>query len=232
MYIGNYIGQGVMFGISWAVGYDYSNMLNSLVEGQSLWLTFIFMVIIAPVGEELVFRKLLIDRTQKYGGFVSVLLSGLIFGLMHGNFYQFFYAFALGLLLGYVYYSTGKIHLTIAIHAVINFVGSVVAKTLTDAINSMNVDIESGVATEEEMINFLLNHGLTVAFMLAFIFFVLVAMACAVILPIVLRKRLALGKGEIEIPRGKTGRVVFLNVGIIVMIAVYIFEFVLNLIPA
>jgi membrane protease YdiL (CAAX protease family) len=221
-----------MFGISWAVGYDYSNMLNSLVEGQSLWLTFIFMVIIAPVGEELVFRKLLIDRTQKYGGFVSVLLSGLIFGLMHGNFYQFFYAFALGLLLGYVYYSTGKIHLTIAIHAVINFVGSVVAKTLTDAINSMNVDIESGVATEEEMINFLLNHGLTVAFMLAFIFFVLVAMACAVILPIVLRKRLALGKGEIEIPRGKTGRVVFLNVGIIVMIAVYIFEFVLNLIPA
>jgi len=234
MYIGNYIGQAVMFALSNIVGYDYSNALNSLVGTDSLWATFIFMVIVAPIGEEFVFRKLLIDRTQKYGGFVSVLLSGLIFGLMHGNFYQFFYAFALGLLLGYVYYSTGKIHLTIAIHAVINFFGSVVASLLTEAMDKMYADMETLMTASdmETVLGFYAEHGFTMLFMLAFMFFVFAAMICAIVLPIVLRKKIVLEKGEIEIPKGRAISTVVLNAGMIVMLVVYILEFVLNLIPA
>ena len=46
-------------------------------------------VIIAPVMEELVFRKYLVDRLVPYGQKTAVVLSGLFFGLFHGNFISF-----------------------------------------------------------------------------------------------------------------------------------------------
>jgi len=57
-------------------------------------------------------------------------------------------------------------------------------------------------------------------------------MICAIVLPIVLRKKIVLEKGEIEIPKGRAISTVVLNAGMIVMLVVYILEFVLNLIPA
>lgn len=230
MYIGSYIGNFLMFIMSALTGYDYSNALNSLVDQDNIWITAIFTVIVAPIGEELVFRKLIIDRTHKYGAFASVFLSGLMFGLMHGNLYQFFYAFALGLVLGYVYYSTGKLYLTIAIHAVINFVGSVVASRLMQSVEELVSTLE-GAADPESMFMALASDAWGMLMMLIFVSFVFAAMVCAVVLPIALRKSITLRKGEEEIPRGRVGRVVFLNVGIIVMLIVYVLEFVLNLLP-
>ena len=55
--------------------------------------TFLYMVICAPILEEYIFRKLIVDRTVKYGQGVAVVLSGLMFGLFHGNLNQFAYAF-------------------------------------------------------------------------------------------------------------------------------------------
>ncbi|MBO4749934.1 MAG: CPBP family intramembrane metalloprotease [Lachnospiraceae bacterium] len=80
----------------------------------------------APIFEELVFRKLLIDRTIKYGEFIAIFFSGLAFGLFHGNFQQFFYAFGLGLLFAFVYARTGRIGYTIGLHMVVNMITSVI----------------------------------------------------------------------------------------------------------
>ena len=232
MYIGSFVGNYVMDIASAIAGYDYSNMLESVVDGENLWVTAIFVVIVAPVGEEIVFRKLLIDRTQKYGCFISVMLSGLAFGLMHANFYQFFYAFALGLVLGYVYYNTGKLHLTIALHAPINFVGSIVSSWLTSGTEKMMEALETmDMSDPSASVNFLVEHGGAMAAMLLFEFFVFGAMICAIVLPIVLRRKINIGKGEIEIPRGRKFEVVVRNAGIIVMLAVYVFEFALNMLP-
>ncbi len=232
MYIGSFTGQFVMWGVSEVVGYDYSNMLESMIDYDKMWITVIFMCVVAPIGEEFVFRKLIIDRTHKYGGFVSVLVSGLIFGLMHANFYQFFYAFALGLVLGYVYYSTGRIWYTIALHAAINFIGSVVTAYLDLGVTQMSEALVSlNTESVEEMLAFIGQYGLIIVAEYAFLAFVLVAMICAVVLPIVLRKKVILERNELPAPRKKVLGAAFLNIGVIVMLAVYVVQFALNLIP-
>ena len=232
MYIGSYVGQGVMWGFTEMVGYDYSNALESMIDYDYMWVTAIFMCVVAPIGEEFVFRKLIIDRTHKYGGFVSILFSGLVFGLMHGNFYQFFYAFALGLVLGYLYYSTGNVWYCVGIHAGINFMGSVVTSYLDLGTTNMNnaletLDIENvdAVAAFGEKYWFIL-----VAF-LAFFAFMLISMLSAIVLPIVFRKKIVLERGEPLLSRKVAFGVSFLNVGVIAMLLLYAFNFVLNLIP-
>ncbi len=230
MYIGSLIGNTVMTFLSELVGYDYGNALESIIDEENLFVTAIFTVIVAPIGEEFVFRKLIIDRTQKYGPLVSIGLSGLMFGLMHGNFYQFFYCFALGIILGYMYYTTGKLYLTIAIHASVNFVGSVVSSLLTPISDAlMAVDPEDPTA----MLEIVMEQPIAMMGFLVFTVFVYAAMACAVIFPLAFRKKLAsrLLPGEIFIPRSRVAPIVILNVGIIVMLIVYLLEFGLNLLP-
>ncbi len=226
MYIGSIIGNTVMDFLSTLFKYDYSNGLESIIDEKNIWLTAIFTVIVAPIGEEFVFRKLIIDRTQKYGAWISIGLSGLMFGLMHGNFYQFFYAFALGLLLGYIYFHTGKLYLTVIIHAVVNFVGSVLTSFLSPLTEKM---LEIDVNDAEAYLNFIRENLLGIIGILIFDIFVYGAMACAIIFPLVFRKKLKFPKGEIAIPKKRAFPIVILNVGIIAMLAAYLLEFASNI---
>lgn len=230
MYIGSIIGNNVMAFLSELVGYDYGNALNEIIDDENLWVTTIFAVIIAPIGEEFVFRKLIIDRTKKYGPLLSIGLSGLMFGLMHSNFYQFFYCFALGIILGYIYYTTGRLYLTIAIHAIINFVGGVVTTLLIPISDKLlSIDPEDPSA----LIEIVTESPLATLGFVVFELFVYAAMICAVVFPIAFRKKL-MGKlycGEIIIPRGRMIQTVILSGGIILMFVVYLLEFGLNLLP-
>lgn len=232
MYIGSYVGQGVMLGFSTAVGYDYSNALETIIDYDNMWVTAIFICIVAPIGEEFVFRKLIIDRTHKFGGFVSIFFSALIFGLMHANFYQFFYALALGLVLGYVYYSTGNIWYGIGIHSAINFVGSVVTSYLNIGLEEMSEALARlDMGNVDATIEFLKAYWFVILAENAFSILVIVSMILAIILPIKFRYNIILERRSLALPRGKTLGAAFLNVGVIILLAVYIFEFVLNLLP-
>ena len=57
MYIGAMIGNYIMGYLSVAFGYDYSNTLETIIDEDNIWITAIFTVIVAPIGEELIFRK-------------------------------------------------------------------------------------------------------------------------------------------------------------------------------
>ncbi len=103
------------------------NPVEDLVLDMSMPVMFILTVVLAPVFEELVFRKFLIDRTIPFGEVLSILLSGGMFGLFHGNLSQFPYAFALGCFFAYIYIRTGRIGYSILLHAIVNFFGSIVA---------------------------------------------------------------------------------------------------------
>ena len=231
MYIGSFAGQFVMGGLSAIVGYDYSNMLESMVDVDKMWITAIFMCIVAPIGEEFVFRKLIIDRTHQYGGFVCIFFSALAFGLMHANFYQFFYAFALGLVLGYVYYKTGRIWYSVVLHAAINFVGSVLTSYLSVGVEEMTAALEKiDLGNTEEMVAFLGEYGFWVLAEYAFVAFVLIAMICAVVLPIVFRKRIKLERKVRVSPLKNVLPASFLNAGAIIMLLVYSIQFVLTLV--
>ena len=91
-------------------------------------------VVLAPVCEELVFRKVLVDRVLPFGERPAILFSGLCFGLFHGNLTQFFYTFLLGMILAYVYVRTGNILCTIGIHACLNFLGGVLPLLFPSAV--------------------------------------------------------------------------------------------------
>ena len=92
--------------------------------------------ILAPIVEEIIFRKLLIDNMSKYGIVASVTISAFLFGLFHGNLAQFFYAWALGIIFGFVYVYTGKIIYTILLHMSGNLVSSGI---IVDVYNMVNV---------------------------------------------------------------------------------------------
>lgn len=62
---------------------------------------FLYMGIVAPVVEEIVFRGLIMRGLQPYGKRFAVLTSAILFGLFHGNLIQSPYAFVVGLVLGY-----------------------------------------------------------------------------------------------------------------------------------
>ena len=102
------------------------NLIGDLATSSGLTVeTVVAFVVLAPVFEELVFRKVLVDRVLPFGEWPAILFSGITFGLFHGNLTQFFYAALLGMILAYVYVRTGEIIYTIGIHACINFLGGV-----------------------------------------------------------------------------------------------------------
>ena len=122
----------IMFPVTYALAI-FSNHLASAVSGgkaenplinnflsENNVLAVIMVSVLAPIFEELVFRKILIDRTRRYGELTAIIYSSLAFGLFHCNIYQLFYAFVIGLILGYVYIRTGNVLLTIIMHMLMN----------------------------------------------------------------------------------------------------------------
>ena len=134
MYAGNLIGNLLNGIVGNLTGSLPENGIQTLVNETPIWLIFICVVILAPIVEELIFRKLMIDRLSVYGDKAAIIFSSIAFGLMHGNLYQFFYAALLGALFGYVYTKTHDVKYTILMHTLVNFLGSIVALPAQKAI--------------------------------------------------------------------------------------------------
>lgn len=141
---GNYISSGLMTVIETVRGTDISNIINNQIVRSSWLMNLIVVSIITPIFEELMFRKLIVDRLLPYSEWLALITSALFFGLMHGNFYQFFYAAFLGMLFSYVYIKTGNILHTIAMHMIINFTGSIIALRINE-LTSGTIGVSSSI---------------------------------------------------------------------------------------
>lgn len=100
---------------------SYGSMVESVMGANTSWVMLLAVILLAPIGEELLFRGLI----QGYGlkNFAPVLaigLQGLIFGLYHGNIIQGIYAFFMGVVLGFVAYKLGSILYSIVLHISVN----------------------------------------------------------------------------------------------------------------
>lgn len=126
MLLGTIIGNTIMLTLSSILGKQISNPVQEIVMESHLAVSFVSTVIVAPIGEEFIFRRLIIDRTHRYGELPAILLSAAMFAAFHMNLYQFVYAFCVGTVLGYVYVKTGCLRYSVALHALINFIGGVV----------------------------------------------------------------------------------------------------------
>ena len=124
-YVGNIIGATVNELIAQLTGEPVENDLDTLTKNTPFWANLLFLGILAPILEELFYRKLVIDRLTAFGDFPAILLSGILFGMIHGNFGQFFYATLMGFVFGFIYLKTGKLRYSIALHMAVNLIGGV-----------------------------------------------------------------------------------------------------------
>ena len=137
MWIGNLIGLAITALLSNIIQSDIANPVQQLINTTDIWLNLVVISIVAPIFEEVIFRKFLIDRTIKYGAKVSIILSAVIFALFHGNLNQFFYTLLIGGFFAYVYIKTGKITYTIILHIIVNLMGSVISLILANSLNNL-----------------------------------------------------------------------------------------------
>ena len=198
-----------------------NNLVLESFMNINLWGRLIVTCVCAPIFEELVFRKLFIDRTVKYGEKVAVIMSGVMFGLFHGNFEQFFYACFLGMFFAYVYIRTGKIVYTMILHFMVNFSSAGIAQTI---VSHLDMDLlqkvsDAGVtsmsASEMETFRYMsvwvtLYGAWAIAAVVMFI-----AGIVLWILTIVNHKIYFLPR-EKEIPKGLRFKLVFCNPGMII----------------
>lgn len=119
---------------------DTLNAATELMMASGVFPRVFVIGICAPIVEELIFRKFLIDRLIKYGAVFSCIVSGLMFGLIHGNFSQFFYAFLLGAFFAAIYIMTGNILNTIIYHMIVNISSSVIGVYVLEDFNNRGME--------------------------------------------------------------------------------------------
>ena len=189
----------------------------------------LFMVILAPVLEEFVFRKQLIDRTRHYGEKTAVMLSAVTFGLLHQNLFQFFYAFGLGLLLAYIYMRTGRLRYSAILHAVINFMGSVLAPWVLNLVDQETLmAMESSLPTDETLAQYMeMLPGLLV--MSGYMMLLMGMFSAGLVLCIIKCRRLVWRESEAQLPRGTALRTVYCNGGMVLYMLLCLGMIVLSL---
>ena len=225
MYVGSLVGNTIIGYIEAAFNFQYDNSIDWIAKAE-LWILIPIVCVIGPIVEELIFRKLLMDKLGAYGDRTVIIISALTFALFHGNLSQIFYAFAFGMLLAFVYSKTGNIIHTVLLHASINFLGSVlpiiamphmnrlyeIIPALEEAMTYNNTDALAAIVSENML-----------SFFIAFLYSSLITglmVAGTVILIIRLRRKkfFVSDRCEVFIPKQRRGAVIFLNAGMMLFV--------------
>ncbi len=209
--LGNFLGQMITFILSALTGSDDMLSIDQTLNSYPLWCIFLVVVIAAPIFEELVFRKLMIDRFSIYGDRLAIITSAITFGLFHGNFGQFFYTAAVGLIWGYVYAKSGMIRYSIIMHMLMNFFGGFLPMYISNGSAFFSLLGTFGLLV--------IQYGSAIA---GFVLF---------ILAIVKRWYKIDSQPQIYLPGDDVKRFMFLNSGFISFFIVCAFQFTVNHFP-
>lgn len=232
LYAGNFVSSILVSIYSLVTGNTPENAVSQMLMGSSVIINIIVVGIIAPVVEEVIFRKIILDRTRKYGEKTALFLSALIFGLSHLNVYQMFYAFGIGLVLGFVYLRYGKLIHTIMIHFVINIISAAAAPLIQKATENITLILEKyqDQAYTQSLIDsgeiagaFLSDLGGVVpwfAIIMTYSGLLLSFAVAGLVLFLTSRQIYRLGRREGDIPAKYVGATVYQNAGIITMIII------------
>ncbi len=114
-----YLGNLVSFALSnafAAFGYGISADFPVYGDAPSVILSFIQLVILPPLLEEILMRKYVLGMLLPYGKSCAVLFSSFAFALFHMNLMQMPFALLCGVLFGYFTVKTGSITFAVLIH--------------------------------------------------------------------------------------------------------------------
>lgn len=224
MYLSNLAGQFFTNIIGIIKGSPVDDAIADLVSELNPLTAFFVMVLLAPALEEWIFRKLLVDRTIRYGEGTAIFLSGLMFGLFHGNLNQFVYTFLIGAFWAFIYVKTGRLRYTIYLHMALNFMGSVGSLFFLDAISTLE-----GGSSAMNGFHFLLGMLLPLAIVIPYLIVVFGLVISGIVLLVTNWKRFRLIPAELFIPKEKRFSVIFLNVGMILYVLFWIIQIILQL---
>ncbi len=118
-----------------------------------LFVNLIVMAILPAIGEELLFRGVIQRLFKDLAGniHVSIILTAVLFSALHMQFYGFLPRFALGVLLGYLYYWSGSLRLSMAAHMMNNSLAIIFAWLAASNYLGFNQDT-IGTGQGEELI--------------------------------------------------------------------------------
>lgn len=148
---------------------------KDLISGLDAMNPFMLVVSVlaAPLFEELIFRGVILEGfLKRYRPGFAILMSSVIFGIAHVHPLQFVNALLLGLVMGWLYWKTRSLPLTIMLHFVNNLGASFLSWKFTEP--------GSGV---REM------AGSEVAFLVLFLFSLLLVFVTCLIVPAYLKTR-------------------------------------------
>ncbi len=228
MYVTNVIGTFTTAIFGTLKGDLVDNPIQDILTGLSPLTAFFLMVICAPIVEEYVFRKLIIDRTVQYGQATAILLSGLMFALFHGNFNQFVYAFTLGVFWGFIYVKTGRLIYTVALHMTVNFLGSIPGLLLMKStfFNQLSLLAENNPSA---IVGLVMQHPVQFLLICFYMLLLFGLVITGIIFWAINFKKFKCAPGEITIPKGKRFSTIILNVGMILYCLFWIIQIILQL---
>lgn len=216
----NILGNLLTLGIALVKQSPVDNVVQNLVTNINPVFLFLPTVICAPIMEELMYRKIILDRSSHYGEKLSLLFCGLIFGLTHGNLVQFCYAFFLGIFFGFIYLKTRNILYPILLHMMINFLGGFVPsifstfsydyiQSLEDYLNAVSASSDAASAS------IVMLHLLPLLLLCIFALFRMGCFISGIILFILNRKKFVLTAHESDLEKGQQFKTVILNPGML-----------------
>lgn len=108
--------------LSSALGVEISTNVSVVLAGAPLWF-YIFVAVIEPINEELLFRGLMVPR-------LGIVISALLFGSLHATYNSTFAieviaAAIFGLVAGYAFKKTGSLYPSIIAHILVNSIAVV-----------------------------------------------------------------------------------------------------------
>lgn len=217
VYFCNIIGNIFTVIIGLLKGGAVQNVIADVASSVNILFVFVYMVLLAPLVEEYVFRKLIVDRTVRYGQGIAVLVSGLMFGLFHGNLNQFVYAFTLGAFLAFLYVKTGKLKITVGLHMMINFMGGIVSSLLLRLIDLEAYQEAAASGDMTKMMSEVMEHLTGWAAYGVYVLFIFGMIIAGLVLLIVFlaKRRFTFAQGEVVLPKGKRFGAVILNAGML-----------------
>lgn len=237
MMLGSYVGNFIILMLESALGRSLTNPVESATVGQTWWINLIFVGILAPIVEEIFFRRAVCNRLLVLGEGYTIVLSAAFFGLAHGNLFQFFYAFLLGAFFALIYVKTGRIRYSIGYHILVNVLGGVFSAWVVEqiaplleeeAFNHLFELMESADPTE--LLNFIDPYLLPLVLLAIYNVFLMVVSICGLVFILRERKKIRLQEGLL--PPMREGRVanVFCNGGVAAALTVFLLLFLLSMI--
>ncbi len=226
MYVGNTISSYLMLYVEKLLGKAPINSVDTVLDSTNVILSILFIGIIGPIVEEVMFRKLFTDRLTPYGDKIAIFLPALIFGLFHVNLYQFFYAFFLGAIFSYIYVKTGKLIYTCILHMFINLFFGVLPSFIFSKINLeelIELSASGGIPEAYVEANIM---PLTLMIIYSFVMYGLIFAGIFILSRSV--RNITFNKGKVKLPKGEGADIIFFNAGSILLITICLILTALN----